>query len=78
VSVLLFHPGYIEQLLDIGYDDARQKHDQLEAFLEDTVAEEADPLGLRRCQPSLSTGEAADGEEVLEAETGPSSSTESS
>ena len=52
LSVLLFHPGYIEQLLEIGYDDARQKHDRLESFLADTAADSADPPGLRRCQPA--------------------------
>ena len=49
LSVLLFHPAYIERLLEIGYADARDQHDRLEAFLEDTAAAEADPPGRRRC-----------------------------
>jgi len=65
LSVLLFHPDYIEQLLDIGHDDARQKHDQLEAFLADTAAGEADPPGLRRCDgTALSTEAASDRKEA--------------
>jgi len=48
LSVLLFYPDYIEQLLEIGYDDAQQQHDRLAAFFTDTAAEDADPPGLRR------------------------------
>lgn len=59
LSVLLFHPGYIERLLEIGYDDARQKHDRLESFLADTAADSADPPGLRRCGPATTTDEQA-------------------
>ncbi len=59
LSVLLFHPGYIEQLLEIGYDDARQKHDQLEAFLADTAVDTADPPGLRRAEPGATPEEEA-------------------
>ena len=59
LSVLLFHPGYIEQLLEIGYGDAQDKHDQLEAFLADTAAGEADPPGLRRCDGTVPSAEAA-------------------
>jgi hypothetical protein len=63
--VLLFHPGYIEQLLEIGYGDAQDKHDQLEAFLADTAAGEADPPGLRRCDGTVpSAGAASDQKEA--------------
>jgi len=48
LSVMLFHPDYIEQLLEIGYDDARDAHEKLEAFLADTAAATADPPGTRR------------------------------
>jgi len=48
MSVLLFHPGYIARLLEIGYGDAQDKHDRLEAFLAGTAAESANPPGLRR------------------------------
>ena len=64
LSVLLFHPGYIEQLLEIGYEDARRKHDRLEAFFEDTSAGGADPPGLRRV---------GDGSPTIEDDTVPSS-----
>lgn len=65
LSVLLFHPDYIEQLLEIGYDDARQQHDRLAAFFTDTAAEDADPPGLRRAReiPSLG-GSPVDADEV--------------
>ena len=55
LSVLLFHPGYIERLLEIGYGDAQDMHDQLEAFLADTAAGAADPPGLRRAERPAST-----------------------
>ncbi len=41
LSVLLFAPTYIDRLLDIGYHDARRKHEQLEDFLQ----EQADASG---------------------------------
>lgn len=74
LSVLLFHPGYIEQLLEIGYGDAQDKHDQLEAFLADTMPDTADPPGLRRCDGMVHSG---DEEEGREAETSPSASADS-
>ncbi len=74
LSVLLFHPGYIEQLLEIGYGDAQDKHDQLEAFLADTVADTADPPGLRRCDGRVHSGDEKEGKE---AEPSPSASAES-
>ena len=37
LSVLLFAPKYIDRLLDIGYHDARRKHDQIEAFLQEQI-----------------------------------------
>jgi len=33
LSVLLFDPVYIDRLLDIGYHDARRRHDRIERFL---------------------------------------------
>jgi len=58
LSVLLFHPGYIDRLLEIGYDDAQRKHDRLEAFFEDTGADAADLPGRRRVgEPSPKQGE---------------------
>jgi hypothetical protein len=62
--VLLFRPGYIERLLEIGYGDAQEKHDRLEAFLADTAAESADPPGLRRAQTPSSEESSADADEV--------------
>ncbi len=35
LSMMLFDPGYIAQLLEIGYEDARRQHDRIAAFLED-------------------------------------------
>ena len=32
MSMLLFQQGYIRTLIEIGYEDARRKHDQIEAF----------------------------------------------
>jgi len=40
LSVLLFEPGYIDRLLDIGYHDARRQHDRIARFLADGTAEE--------------------------------------
>lgn len=57
LSVLLFDPGYIEQLLEIGYDDARRQHDRMEAFLADTPAAGSDPPGLRRPGTSATESE---------------------
>lgn len=57
LSVLLFDPGYIETLLEIGYADARSAHDRIEAFLADTPAAEPDPPGLRRCAAGDASGE---------------------
>gem|GEM_PF-48970 len=54
LSVLLFDPDYIDRLLDIGYQDARDQHDRLEAFLADTVAETTNPPGLRRAAAPMS------------------------
>lgn len=48
LSVLLFHPDYIDQLLDIGYTDARHRHEEIEVFLAETTVTTADPPGLRR------------------------------
>jgi hypothetical protein len=33
LSVLLFDPEYIDRLIDIGYHDARDRHDEIAAFL---------------------------------------------
>jgi NTE family protein len=33
LSMLLFDPGYIERLLEIGYADAQRQHDRIGAFL---------------------------------------------
>ncbi|MFB6231599.1 MAG: patatin-like phospholipase family protein [Salinibacter sp.] len=74
LSVLLFHPGYIEQLLEIGYGDAQDTHDQLEAFLADTAAGAADPPGLRRCDGALPASDEDDNGDV---EPSPSASAES-
>lgn len=35
LSYLLFVPGYLQALVDLGYQDARAEHDQLRQFLED-------------------------------------------
>jgi len=57
LSVLLFHPEYIDRLLDIGYQDARDQHDQLEAFLSDTVAATGSAPGQRRADASVASAE---------------------
>lgn len=31
-SMLLFHPDYLDRLLEIGYNDAKRQHDRIEAF----------------------------------------------
>ena len=64
LSVLLFHPGYIERLLEIGYGDAQDQHDRLEAFLADTAAESANPPGLRRAKASSWEESPANADEV--------------
>ena len=35
LSMLLFDPGYLQALLEIGYNDARREHDRIEAFFAD-------------------------------------------
>jgi len=57
LSVLLFHPDYIEQLLDVGYNDACDAHEDLEAFLADTTAASADPPGTRRADAQTESAE---------------------
>lgn len=49
LSVLLFHPDYIDRLLEIGYEDAHEMHDRLEAVLSNAEAA-AESAGLRRCE----------------------------
>lgn len=48
LSVLLFAPDYLDRLLDIGYHDARRRHDQIEAFLSDQLSEGRAEQGLER------------------------------
>lgn len=55
LSVLLFEPDYIEQLLEIGYEDARAEHERLDQFFADTGVA-AERAGLR--QPGDATPEA--------------------
>ncbi len=70
LSVLLFHPDYIERLLEIGYEDAKEQHDRLEAFLTDAAAA-AESAGLRRCggtsAPASDAPIGADGSTAAEA-----------
>lgn len=40
LSMLLFEPGYVERLLDIGRRDAERRHDRIAAFLEGASAPE--------------------------------------
>ena len=35
LSMLLFEPGYMTQLIEVGYDDAARRHDEIDAFLND-------------------------------------------
>ncbi len=35
LSMLLFEIGYMERLIEIGYDDATHHHDEMEAFFEE-------------------------------------------
>lgn len=35
LSMLLFEPGYVERLLELGYADARRQHDALASFFDD-------------------------------------------
>ena len=57
LSVLLFEPEYIDQLIDIGYHDAKQQHDTIEAFLdgvESSVDDQTAPDGRRDDDASVS------------------------
>jgi NTE family protein len=47
LSVLLFAPTYIDRLLDIGYHDARRKHDRIEAFLQQQAGAPDEGAGAR-------------------------------
>lgn len=47
LSVLLFEETYIEQLLEIGYEDAKNQHDRIAAFFEEDVLE-TEALVVRR------------------------------
>jgi NTE family protein len=49
LSMLLFEPGYVERLLDIGYRDAERRHDRIAAFLD----------GVRAPEPQQRRGETA-------------------
>lgn len=67
LSVLLFAPSYIDRLLDIGYHDARRKHDQIEAFLADQAEGDDARAGARRVPP-VSASAAAPPSQSAEAE----------
>ena len=47
LSMLLFKPGYLQRLLEIGYNDAKRQHHRIEAFFaRESVS------GNGRAQPS--------------------------
>jgi NTE family protein len=48
LSVLLFDTVYIDRLLDIGYHDARRRHNRIEEFLEGM--EEGNGKGTQRLE----------------------------
>ncbi len=50
LSMLLFDPEYVATLTEIGYEDARRQHDQLEAFFY------SDELESARLEAALLTG----------------------
>jgi NTE family protein len=43
LSMLLFDPGYLHRLLEIGYNDAKRQHDRIEAFFARDSARTAAP-----------------------------------
>lgn len=58
LSVLLFEPGFIDRLLDIGYHDARRQHDQIARFLAAEEPREGDSLPHKERSLSDSVPEA--------------------
>ena len=51
LSMLLFKPGYLRRLLEIGYNDAKRQHNRIEAFF----AREAVPAPVPDQSSSVST-----------------------
>ena len=51
LSMLLFKPGYLQRLLEIGYNDAKRQHNRIEAFF----AREAVPAPVPDQSSSVST-----------------------
>lgn len=51
LSMLLFNPGYLQRLLEVGYNDAKRQHDRIEAFF----AGDPDPAAEADHPSSVST-----------------------
>lgn len=46
-SMLLFEPGFIHRLLEIGYNDAKRQHDRIEAFFAREPIDQSSSISLR-------------------------------
>jgi NTE family protein len=47
LSMLLFTPGYLQRLLEVGYNDAKRQHDRIEAFFAREPVDQSSSLSLR-------------------------------
>ncbi|PSQ72556.1 MAG: patatin [Bacteroidetes bacterium QH_2_64_26] len=47
LSMLLFTPGYLQRLLEVGYNDAKRQHDRIEAFFAREPVDQSSSFSLR-------------------------------